>query len=163
MIKQISRNQLPACLDVFHSGYLPVALEFGLTNENCPHRGRASLPFEKLVGDFDGGALMFGYFVGEENDEKLVGVLSIKMHSSDVCKLNDVVVMPEHQKKGYGTALLNFAKEKALEMGAKKVFLGMIDDNTCLKEWYLAHEFAPAGTQRLDGAPFVTGYMECVL
>lgn len=75
MIKKINKSQLPACLEVFHSGYETVAIEFGLTEENCPDRGRASLPFNKLVAEFEKGTMMFGYFT----DNKIVGFLGMKM------------------------------------------------------------------------------------
>jgi len=61
MIKTISKSELPACLKIFHRGYETVAVEFGLTEENSPDRGRASLPIEKLISEFENGVAMFGY------------------------------------------------------------------------------------------------------
>ena len=49
MIKELNRNDLPACLEIFHQGYETVAIEFGLTEQNCPDRGRASLSMDKLI------------------------------------------------------------------------------------------------------------------
>lgn len=57
MIKQITKSDLLSCLEVFHYGYETVAVEFGLTEENCPNRGRANLPFDKLVFEFEKGTL----------------------------------------------------------------------------------------------------------
>jgi len=44
MIKPIV--DLVNCLEVFQRGNETVVIEFDLTEENCPDRGRASLPYE---------------------------------------------------------------------------------------------------------------------
>jgi hypothetical protein len=46
MIKPIGKDDLFNCLKIFHQGYETVAIEFGLTEENCPDRWRASLSYE---------------------------------------------------------------------------------------------------------------------
>jgi hypothetical protein len=63
VIKPIVKKELLSCLKIFHCGYETVAIEFGLTEENCPDRGRASLSFDKLASEFENGTLMFGYFL----------------------------------------------------------------------------------------------------
>lgn len=40
MIKPIKEEELFESLEIFHRGYETVAAEFGLTEENCPDRGR---------------------------------------------------------------------------------------------------------------------------
>ena len=103
MIKQIIKSDLASCLEVFHRGYETVAIEFGLTEENCPDRGRANLPFDKLVAEFENSTLMYGYFL----EKKIVGFVSIKFNNG-VCKLNDIIILPEYRQKGYGKELLIF-------------------------------------------------------
>jgi ribosomal protein S18 acetylase RimI-like enzyme len=141
---------------VIHTGYETVAAEFGLTEENCPNRGRASLPMEKLAADFEAGTLMFGYFL----DHRLVGFLGMAMQDGALCKLNDVVVLPECRGKGVGQTLLDFCKAEAVRLGAAKIRLGMINDNTRLKTWYVTNGFATVETRQYDGAPFLAGYMQ---
>lgn len=158
MIKPINKADLSLCLHIFHRGYETVALEFGLTEENCPYRGRASLPYEVLEKDYEAGELMFGYYV----DNKIVGFLGIKIQD-EICKLNDLIILPEYRQKGYGNALLDFCKRKASELGALKLRLGMINDNLRLKNWYIANGFINIGYKRFDKAPFTVGYMECLL
>lgn len=159
MIKRIIKSELPACLDVFHKGYETVAIEFGLTEENCPDRGRASLPFDKLVAEFEKGTMMFGYF----SDNIIVGFLGMKMQEGGICKLDDIIILPEYRQLGYGKKLLNFCKEKARELGAGKIRLGMIDDNKRLRKWYEENGFINIGYKKYDGAPFTVGGMECTL
>lgn len=159
MIKEIRKSDLSACLEIFHQGYETVAIEFGLTEQNCPDRGRASLPLDKLIVDFENGALMFGYF----SDNKIVGFLGMKMHDGAICKLNDIIILPEHRQHGYGKKLLDFCKKKAKELGASKVLLGMIDDNKRLRKWYEDNGFLNIGYKKYEGAPFTIGRMECIL
>ena len=36
MIKPITKDDLHECLNIIHKGFETVAIEFGLTEENCP-------------------------------------------------------------------------------------------------------------------------------
>lgn len=159
MIKPITKSDLKDCLKIFHQGYETVAIKFGLTEENCPDRGRACLPLQKLQADFENGALMFGYFC----NEKLVGFLGIRMHDNCICKLNDIIILPEYRHNGYGKELLTFCKETAKALGAHKVLLGMIDDNKRLRQWYENNGFVNVGYKNYEGAPYTVGIMECIL
>ena len=159
MIKPIVKSDLLSCLEVFHRGYETVAIEFGLTEENCPDRGRASIQFDKLAYEFENGALMFGYFL----ENKTIGFLSLKFDENAICKLNDIIILPEHRHKGYGKELLEFCKNKALERGANKIIIGMIDENNKLKNWYIMNGFINVGYKKYDKAPFTVGFMECAL
>ena len=159
MIKAISKDELYNCLNIFHKGYETVANEFGLTNENCPDRGRASLPYEKLLQSFECGTLMFVYYC----DDVPVGFLGMNIIENGDCGLDDIIVLPEYRHKGYGLELLNFCKRKAKELGAHKIKLGMIDDNKRLRKWYEDNGFVNIGYKNYDGAPFTVGKMECIL
>ncbi len=159
MIRDISKSELPACLNIFHRGYETVAVEFGLTEENCPDRGRASLPMEKLIASFETGTSMFGYFI----DETIVGYLGIKMIDAETCGLDDIIILPEYRQNGYGKELLVYCKQKAKEWGASKIRLGMIDDNKRLRKWYEDNGFVNVGYKNYEGAPFTVGRMEYML
>lgn len=157
MIKQIVRSDILSCLNVFHCGYETIAIQFGLTEENCPDRGRANLPLSKLVSEFENGTLMYAYFLCD----KIVGYLGFIVNDTGICKLNDIIVLPEYRHKGYGKELLDFCKMKAHELGASKITLGMIDDNQKLKDWYIKNSFNGVGFKKYENAPFTVGYMEC--
>ena len=159
MIKTIERNDLSACLEIFHKGYETVAVEFGLTEKNCPDRGRASLPFEKLIAEYENGTMMFGYFL----NEKIIGYLGMKIYENDICGLDDIIVLPEYRHCGYGKNLLDFCKEKAKKLGMAKIRLGMIDDNMRLRKWYEENGFTNVGFKKYDGAPFTVGKMEFII
>ena len=159
MIRTIAKDDLLDCLNIFHKGYETVAVEFGLTEENSPDRGRASLPFEKLAIEFDNGTMMFGYF----SDKKMIGYLGMKIQENGVCGLDDIIILPEYRQNGYGKELLDFCKQKAKEFGANKIRLGMIDDNKKLRKWYEDNGFVNVEYKKYDGAPYTVGKMECKL
>jgi len=159
MIKSITKNDLNECLDIIHKGFETVAVEFGLTEENCPDRGHANLPYHKLLGMYENGVLMYAYFV----DNKPVGFLALKVYEDGVCGIEDIVVLPDHRHNGYGVELLDFCKHKAKELGSHKIGFGMIDDNKRLRKWYEDNGFVNIGYKNYDGAPFTVGKMEFVL
>ena len=159
MIKPITKNDLLECLYIIHKGFETTAIELGLTEENCPHRGGASLPYENLLSEFESGILMFAYY----SNDIPVGFLSIKMLDDGDCGINYIVVLPEYRHNGYGKKLLTFCIQKAKELGSHKVRLGMIDDNKMLRKWYEDNGFLNIGYKNYDGAPFTVGKMEYVL
>ena len=158
MIRAVEKEELEQCIQIFHRGYGTVADEFGLTEENSPDRGRAALPCSRLQEEFDEGVLMYGYFL----ESRLVGFLGIKM-AGNVCKLNDIIILPEYRNNGYGTELLDFCRKKAVQSGKKKIILGMIDDNIRLRNWYISNGFVNTGYRKYEGAPYTVGDMECLL
>jgi len=159
MIKPITKDDLRECLNIIHKGFETVAVEFGLTEENCPDRGGASLPYKKLLNEFESGVLMFAYY----SDEIPIGFLAIKRLDDGACGINNIVVLPEHRHNGYGRELLEFCKQKAKELGAHEVRFGMIDDNKRLRKWYEDNGFVNIGYKNYEGAPFTVGKMKCIL
>jgi ribosomal protein S18 acetylase RimI-like enzyme len=93
----------------------------------------------------------------------MVGYLGIKMYETEICGLNDIILLPEYRQKGYGKELLDFCKLKARELGASKIRLGMIDDNKRLRKWYEDNGFVNVGYKNYEGAPFTVGHMEYAL
>lgn len=155
MIKKLDQSKLTECLDILHKGYEPTAIQFKLTNDNCPYRGRADLPLAVLVEEFLSGIEIYGYYEADN----IVALISIYTEKNTI-KINDIVVLPEFWNKGIGTALLEFIKEKAAKQNISKIMLGMIDDNTVLKKWYEKNGFINIGYKKFPNAPFTVGYME---
>ena len=75
-------------------------------------------------------------------------------------ELNKLSVLPEWRHCGYGKKLLDFCKAKAREFGGNKITLDIIEENTRLKDWYIANRFISTGTNKFEHLPFTTGYME---
>ena len=62
-----------------------------------------------------------------KSEGKIVGVAALQVESEETGKLNWVYVLPEHQRKGIGTALITRLEHKAREKGLKKMRLRTIE------------------------------------
>lgn len=158
MIRQIDENILQDCLHVIQNSFMTVAVDFGLTKENCPTNG-AFITLEKLKNDFVKGQLMFAKYT----EEKIAGFMQLLKQDDNTFELEKLAVLPEFRHRGYGKELLAFAKSKASDLGAKKITIGIIEENLRLKNWYEANGFVHRGTKVFPHLPFTVGFMECVL
>ena len=159
MIKPITKSNLIDCLNILKISYEEGAVKFGQTEENCPYRGRTRLPLNELEKEFLEGCMMYGYY---SNDE-LAGFLSLTFLKDDAMGINDIAILPKYQSKGFGSALMQFAKEEAKRHNCKKIRLGMIDDNLKLKTWYEKHGFTTVKLVKYDKVTYTVGKMECIL
>ena len=56
--------------------------------------------------------------------------------------------------------MLNFAKETVKNLGGNTFKIGIIEESTVLKEWYITNGFVHIGTKKYDHLPFTSGYLE---
>jgi hypothetical protein len=49
---------------------------------------------------------------------------------------------------------------KAIELDGNKIALGIVEENTVVKNWYTANGFTHTGTQVFPQLPFVVGFIE---
>lgn len=155
MIKPIKREQLQECLDVLKQGYEHTARTYGMTEENCPYRGRTCLPYEVFEDEFDRGYMMYVYM----HNNKIVGFLSL-CKEENTLHINDIVVLPEYQNQGVGSRLMQYAKEKAVESDCSKLALGMVYDNLKLRGWYEKEGFHTVELIKFESVSYMVGNME---
>lgn len=158
MIKPIKKEDLQKCLDIMKLGYEDIAVQFGMTEENCPYRGRTRLPYCILLEEYKSGCLMYVYVHGEE----AVGFLSMiqeehKMH------LNDIVILPAYRNNGFGSRLMEFAREEAGRRKCEKIVLGMVHDNIPLRNWYGKIGYHTIKLDKFDKVNYTVGTMELLL
>lgn len=155
MIVQMQGENLAECLDVIHRSFSTVADEFSLTPQNCATNG-AFMPISRLQRDFQNGDLMFGLY----ESEKLVGFMQIAKKINGCYELEKLGVLPEYRHRGYGKNMIDFARNKVMELGGNKIHIGIIEENTRLKTWYAANGFIHMGTRIFAHLPFTVGFME---
>lgn len=158
VILPASREQLPACLDILRRGYEDTAVRFGMTEQNCPYRGRTRLPLSELERAFDEGFLMRLCL----RAGKAVGFLSMRPDSGAL-RIEDVAVLPEAQGQGCGTLLMRCAVETARALGCDRITLGMVHDNLRLRRWYESLGFRVVATRRFPQVTYTVATMELTL
>ncbi|MDP4145470.1 MAG: GNAT family N-acetyltransferase [Bacillota bacterium] len=158
MIRQIERDEIELCVQVIRKSFETVAQEFNLTKENCP--GHTSfIQIEKLYEQYDEGRRLFGYL----HNDIIVGYFSLGKNDGGNSQLENVAVLPEYRHKGYGKEMIFFAMSKAREMGSNKMVIGIIEENTKLKDWYSNIGFIHIGARKYNNLPFNVGFMEIQL
>lgn len=159
MINKVnSKEQLNTCLDIIHRSFITVAKEFDLTEENCPNH-TAFMSIEKLVRQYEIGTNMFLF----QHYEKNVGYFSL-VNNGESVELNNLSVLPEYRHLGIGKEMVEYAKDYAYNnTEANIIKIGIIEENTILKNWYSSLGFVHIGTKQFDSLPFTVGFMELKL
>lgn len=156
MIKQVkNKEQLNICLEIIRNSFITVAEEFGLTENNCPSH-TAFMTIDKLEKQFDDGRPMFLFY----QDANLVGYFSLAKCSDDEWELNNLAVLPEYRHLGIGKALVDYAISTVKNHGGNKISIGIIEENSTLKNWYLKLGFNHISTRKFEHLPFTVGLME---
>ena len=93
-------------------------------------------------------------------DEKIIGYMSLSKETDDIYELHNLAILPEYRHKGFGKQMLDFAKETVKSLGGTKIRIGIIEESTVLKNWYIANGFEHIETKKYDHLPFTSGYLE---
>lgn len=156
MIIQVkNKEQLNICLDIIRSSFITVAEEFGLTENNCPSH-TAFMTIDKLQKQFDDGRPMFLF----HQDDIPVGYFSLLKCRDEEWELNNLAVLPEHRHLGIGKAMVDYAVATVKNYGGAKISIGIIEENTLLKNWYLKLGFTHVSTYKFEHLPFTVGFMK---
>lgn len=157
IIREVNKNDLNECLEVIHKSFSTVAEQFGLTRENCP-KHTSFIPICFLETQMNWGWHMFALCSGE----RIVGYMSLSKGDDNTFELHNLAVLPELRHNGYGKMLLDYAKDKVKSLSGSKIKIGIIEESTVLKNWYIANGFVHTGTKKFDHLPFTSGYLEWI-
>jgi ribosomal protein S18 acetylase RimI-like enzyme len=141
-------------VDVIRRACATVAKRFALTPQNCP-KTAAFYTMDRLRADLDRGVQ---YYLLEDNTEAC-GCVALENAKPGVCYLERLAVLPEHRSKGFGTALVRHAFAEAMAMGIRRIEIGIIAEDTRLKQWYRRFGFELTGTKTFDHLPFLVAFM----
>ena len=103
-------------------------------------------------------ALLISIFAGK----KIIGYMSLSKESDDAFELHNLAVLPEYRHNGFGKLLLDHAKDVVKASGGNVIKIGIIEESTVLKNWYIANGFVHTGTKKFDHLPFTSGYLEWI-
>lgn len=156
-IRQLTKQDIPECVNVIRTSFLTVGKEFDITPENAPMFTAYATDEAKVNFWMDEQHRpMYGYF----EDGKMVGYYNLAFASETECELGSLCVLPERRHGGIGEALLNDSIKRAKELGFTKMNLSIVEENTILRKWYEDHGFTHIGTKKYDFFPFICGYLE---
>ena len=157
MIRAITKEDIPECVNVIRTSFLTVAEEFDITPENSPHFTAFATNEAKVLFWMDEQHRpMYGYFEGG----KMAGYYNLALPSEGECELGSLCVLPEYRHSGIGEALLNDAQARAKELGCTVMKLSIVEENKVLRKWYEDHGFTHTCTKKFDFFSFTAGYME---
>lgn len=154
-IREALISELEGCAQVIRRGFATVAEDFGLTAENCATNG-AFIQADRLIADKRKGNFMYVLTVNNE----IAGFMQLEKKSDEQYELEKITVLPAFRHHGYGKTLLDYAKDKAKKFGAKRLTIGIIEENAVLKDWYSQNGFKHTGTRQFTFLPFTVGFME---
>jgi N-acetylglutamate synthase-like GNAT family acetyltransferase len=154
IIRQANEADIDTLVNLLRSSFSDVAERFELTIENCP-KNLAFCTKERVKSDLERG---LRYYILEK-DGQHHGCVAIEKASPDVCYLERIAVLPQYRRKGYGKKLVNHIFDQAKKNGAKKLEIGIISEDTKLKNWYMKFGFVQKGTKKFDHLPFVVAFL----
>ena len=136
--------------DSFHN----VAERFNLTSQNCP-KHPSNCTEEWIKKDFARGVL---YYI-VENDSIPVGCVALEKANPDLFYLERLAVLPKNRQNGFGKTLVNHVLTIARDAGSKKIGIGIISEQTELKQWYQRIGFIEGETKEFSHLPFLVSFM----
>lgn len=157
-IRNVRMDELDTFADLLRRSFATVAADFELTEQNCPTNG-AFIQTERLLSDWNRGNVMVGLFV----DGQPAGFAQLVQKEAAVFELSKLAVLPRFRHDGYGAQLLEWARATVRDKGGDKITIGIIEENTVLKSWYLSHGFVHTGTRVFPHLPFTVGFMELAI
>lgn len=135
---------------------MTVADMFCLTEENAPRFTAFATSNDRLYWHFDHEKRPM-FMV--EVDGMPCGYYSIFNQGNGVCELNNLAVSPEYRHRGLGKQLLEHSFDIARQMGFHSMSIGIVEENTVLREWYEQNGACHVGTKKYDFFLFTCGYM----
>lgn len=154
-VKEIKASDLEVCAEVLRQSFRTVAEDFGLTMENCPTNG-AFIKKERLLADKEKGNSMYGLICNNQ----IVGFMQLEKKNDELYFMEKLAVLPQYRHNGFGKILMDYAKDRVKEMKGTMISISIIEENTILKDWYIAYGFRPTGTRKFEHLPFTVGFLE---
>ena len=154
-IRVITEKPLGTSIDVIRRAFRTVAKEMGITQQNAP-RYTAFITPERLEESRKNGAVFWGLFV----NGKQAGFVAVEKRDDGHYWMERLAVLPAYRHGGSGKALVNTAIDYARSRGQKKLYIGMVNEQKVLKDWYLAMGFKELSVEHFPGLPFSVAFME---
>lgn len=155
MIKKLlTVSELKRSVDIIRVSFMTVADDYKITPETAP-TNPAFMQLADLLRLKNRDIQMFGIF----ENEVQCGFVAIERAGAELFYMEKLAVLPDHRHRGYGKRLIDFVCDHVRQLGGSTVGIGIIADNTVLKEWYVRNGFGITGTKSFEHLPFEVCFM----
>ena len=154
IIRDASTSDISLLTTLIRNSFRDVADRFNLTSENCPTHP------SNCTAEWIESALKKGiqYYILERQNVPC-GCVALEQAQPDVFYLERLSVFPQFRRNGFGELLVNYALNEAKRLGAQRVEIGIISDQTELKAWYEKLGFSTKKESRFEHLPFIVTFM----
>ena len=139
---------------VLRRAFATVAKRFSLTKENCP-RSPAFATSQRVLEEVERGVRYYLLDAGA----RTCGCVALEHARPEVVYLERLGVLPAHRARGYGSTLVRHVLTEAKTLGARRVEIGIIAEDTPLQGWYERFGFEQTKRKRFDHLPFLVGFL----
>ena len=154
-IRIITGEPLEPSVAIIRRAFRTVAEEMDFTEENAPtHPSFMTVP--RLEDTRRKGAIFWGLFINNQQ----AGFVAVEKTNDGKYCMERLAVLPEFRHRGNGKVLVDTAISYARSQGGKKLYIGMVNEHTVLKNWYLAMGFKEISVQKFEHLPFTVAFME---
>ena len=158
VIAEAAETDADLLASLIREAFADVAVRFGLTPENSPTHPSNCTP-DWIRAAFAKGIRHFLL----TTPEGPAGCVALEQANADVCYLERLAVLPAYRRNGFGEALVSYTVDRARELGARRVELGMVAAQTELREWYERLGFSVTSVVRFEGKRFEVAFMRKAL
>ncbi|MFC1515266.1 GNAT family N-acetyltransferase [Thermodesulfobacteriota bacterium] len=144
--------------NLIRESFRDVAERFGLTPDNCP-KHPSNCTDQWIEDDFGRDVT---YYILTINGTPQ-GCVALEKANPEICYIERLGVLPETRRKGFGKALVDHCLLKARTLAVKEISIGIIADDTELKQWYKKMGFVEGETRGFAHLPFLVTFMSYVL
>ena len=144
-------DDLVPVIRVLNKSFGTVAVEFGLTKENCPSNS-AFIDVETLKSQFNENR----EFYKESDENTCVGFVGIEksLREKGTFYIEKLAVSPEYRHRGIGKKLIDFAENRITALGGIRASIAIIYDNILLRKWYLSTGYSETLIKEFAHLPF---------
>jgi ribosomal protein S18 acetylase RimI-like enzyme len=155
-IRIITNEPLEPSVALIRRSFATVAAEMGFTEQNAP-RYTAFITKDNLEETRKWGGIFWGLFIGGRQ----VGFVAVVKEKDGKYSMKRLAVLPEYRHGGSGRALVDTVINYVRSLGEKKLYIGMVNEETVLKNWYLAMGFKVTSILNdIPDLPFTVALME---
>ena len=161
MISQITKqDDFVALSKLLNTAFETVAKEFGLTKQNTP-TNNAFITSDDLKAQLTECREFYKYM----DNSKPVGFIAIEksLDTPDTFYIEKLSVIPDYRHLGIGKRLMDFASNRIVELGGKRISIGLINSNIVLKNWYSKLGYVEYSVKTFEHLPFEVCLMKKIL